>query len=92
MIELFLPIYLMSILLFSLVMFFRLNQMSRHHDKMLHAVSNACEHDIKKRRSWGWRYNLLNEVSFNKRLFQFWRPLHSFYDDGMTGEEIWDED
>lgn len=50
---------------------------------LLSRVSDACIDDLRRGRydDWHWRYQAFGAVSYNKMVYQFWRPLYSFYPD-----------
>lgn len=50
-------------------------------------VSDRARADIRQNRDWRWRYEMLNEVSYDEMMFKFWRPLDSFYPDKSFIEE-----
>jgi hypothetical protein len=49
---------------------------------ILDVVSVLAQADIQLGLSWEWRYEMFNSSpSYTSMLFQFWRPLDSFYKD-----------
>lgn len=50
---------------------------------LLRQVSRAAKADINSHAydNWRWRYDAINTVSYDSMVYQFWRPLKSFYKD-----------
>jgi hypothetical protein len=51
--------------------------------ELLNLVSNAAKDDIDHERPWAWRYRALDRVSYNRMVFEFWKPVRtrSWWDD-----------
>jgi len=52
---------------------------------LLKKVSDAADVDIKNGREWEWRYDVMDTVSYDTMLLNFWKPLtiENFYSDTM---------
>lgn len=59
----------------------RNNQVFNYRQEILEEVSAAASLDIKDGRDWTWRYLKYTSVHYDDMLYQFWRPLDSFYGD-----------
>lgn len=58
----------------------RTHKVAAYRQELLDKVSAAADRDIRiHHRDWAWRFEALQAVSFEKMLFQFWKPLESFY-------------
>ena len=78
------PIFLMFLLfIFALYMSFRFSD--RNHAIyflrliLLKRVSEKAMEDIKNGRDWEWRYKYMESVTYEKMLYQFWKPLKLKY-------------
>lgn len=69
-----------AMLVFVAFMMLRNNQVCDFRINLLHKVSNVAINDIEHGRDWKWRYVKMQQVSYGRMLFQFWRRLESFYD------------
>ena len=65
----------------------RLELVARYRHRLLVYIFAAGCDDIEHDRCPLWRYDVLDSVSFGKMLYQFWRPLESFYPDTRFTEK-----
>lgn len=47
--------------------------------QVLSDVHDACMDDIVNMREWYWRYKVFDTVAYNKMVWQFWKPIDSYY-------------
>lgn len=65
-----------------IIMLYRNDRVFAYRIKLVEQISSANQADIARRRAYdGWRYTKFNEVSYEAMLYQFWKPLDSFYPD-----------
>jgi hypothetical protein len=48
---------------------------------LLADISRAAKKDIAKGRDYRWRYEQFEEVNYGAMVWNFWKPLDSFYTD-----------
>lgn len=71
----FLLVYIVTVLLYL----WRLSKVARYRNDVLKRVSLAARQDIYQMRDWAWRFKEMEQVGFGEMVFQFWKPLKSFY-------------
>ena len=61
---------------FNFWLMFRNHRVRRFRLALIDQVSEAAQADIRNGKdSWRWRYATLEQVSYEKTLYQFWKPL-----------------
>lgn len=70
---------------FWIYLMIRNSQVSNFRRTLLKKVSDAAHDDLHKERDPFWRYDTLDSVSYNRMMFQFWKPLRVnwFYKDDL---------
>jgi len=54
---------------------------SAYRNNILANLSRVCMIDAIYGRDSNWRFDVYDSVSFKRMVFQFWRPVESFYKD-----------
>ena len=61
---------------FNFWLLFRNRRVGRFRLALIDQISEAAQADIRNGKgSWHWRYATLAQVSYEKTLYQFWKPL-----------------
>lgn len=67
------------LLLFCIYMMIRNHLVCNEKLRILGIISQLASEDLKNRKEWVWRYRHFDDISYEKMLFTFWKPLKSFY-------------
>jgi hypothetical protein len=49
--------------------------------RILDLINELATDDINNGREWKWRFLKFEEISYEKMLLTFWKPIKSFYKD-----------
>jgi len=74
------------VILLSVIVIIRNNQVYKYRMKILDLVFAQAMRDVREGRDPIWRYDAMRDVSYESMLYQFWKPLDSFWDEAqITG-------
>lgn len=77
-------IFMMSVyfVIIWLLAIYRITKVFAYRKILLSMIDNRIKKEIKNNTlaNVEWRFYLFNEISCNKMIFQFWKPVESFYD------------
>lgn len=65
---------------------YRAKLLDRAGELNLKEINNGVYSNPKTRSKWNdfmWRFEVINEVSYNEMVWKFWKPLDSFYKDAI---------
>ena len=66
--------------IFSLGILWRNKLVLKERLHIIDLISAAAQEDINRGDfNWRWRYNALDEISYNYMVFHFWIPVKAFY-------------
>ena len=69
-------------LIASFIIFRRNKEVLSYCTRLNEETRDACYADVAAGRQWQWRYEMLKKLrDYDKMVWQFWRPLDSFYPD-----------
>lgn len=74
------------VLIRVILMYRRIGQVGNYRMKLIDAIAEANEHDIKNKRFYGWRYQMFYVVTHEMMYNQWWRPIESFWFDKSFAE------
>lgn len=81
----FISISLSCVTLCSLYMFVRNIEVYDFLTTLINQVKAKSLEDVHNRKDYNWRFEKFREVSYQKVLFQFWKPLQpKYYWDDLT--------
>lgn len=74
------------VILVSVLLMIRNNQVYKYRMKILDLVFAQAMRDVREGRDPIWRYDAMRAVSYDRMIWQFWKPLDSFWDEArITG-------
>lgn len=71
------------LLLFCLGALWQNNRVYRARRKVIDEISILSRADIDAGKDWTWRHDLYQEISYEKQLLMFWKPIRSHWDKKM---------
>ena len=74
-------LFLAAASLFCFYILVRNNKVFNYRFKILSQIDELAKADIRQCKEWKWRYDNFSQVSYGRMMWQFWRPLKSFYKD-----------
>ena len=70
------------ILLFSIYILFKNEQVGKFRIKLINKIKEGAKEDIKNNKDWKWRYKEFDKVNYNKMIYSFKKlKPENFWDD-----------
>lgn len=66
-------------LTFSIYFLIRNRKVAKCRREVLDKISDLTDADIRLFRSWRWRYDMFDGVSYPRMVYSFWKPVDSFF-------------
>ena len=72
-------IFLVVLLLFSIFMLRRNNQVYKECIRVLNLISALAKQDSIRGLPWQWRFDEFESISYDKMVLEFWKPVSSYF-------------
>jgi hypothetical protein len=69
------------LMIWSLVTLVRNSKVYAYRGELIDKMYDAADDDINRGRSYKWRQEVYQSVSYNEMVYKFWKPIDSFYPD-----------
>ena len=81
-------IFLLLALLITLMVMRRNILVHNELKRVLAVVSILANKDVANGLDWRWRYAEFNTISYNKMLFELWKPVSSYFSSSRCCKDI----